>query len=72
MNTPAPFSEGQGQLFYPGSEDTGLAAFSRSGNVEGGGDGGGSAQNPPQKKKVRKLIEKNLLIVGFENNFLIL
>lgn len=49
---PAAFSEGQGALFYPGSEDAGLLAFSRSLNVEGSGDGGGSAQNPPQKKKV--------------------
>eukprot|EP00066_Takifugu_rubripes_P022334 XP_011611600.1 PREDICTED: histone-lysine N-methyltransferase 2E [Takifugu rubripes] len=55
VNTPAPFSEGQGQLFYPSSEDAGLLAFSRSLNVEGSGDGGGSSHNPPQKKKVSLL-----------------
>lgn len=52
VNTPAPFNEGQGQLFYPSSEEAGLLAFSRSLNVEGSGDGGGLAHNPPQKKKV--------------------
>lgn len=55
VSAPAPFSEGQGQLFYPSSEDTGLAAFSRSINVEGSGDVAGSTQNPPQKKKVRSM-----------------
>lgn len=57
VNTPAPFSEGQGQLFYPTSEDAGLLAFSRSLTVEGSGDGGGSgAHNPPQKKKVMTVL----------------
>lgn len=48
----APFSEGQGQLFYPCSEEGSTLAFSRSLNGDGSGEGGGSAQNPPQKKKV--------------------
>lgn len=49
-----PFSgEGQGQVFYPASEEAPLLGFSRSLNADGG-DGGGSAQNPPQKKKVGK------------------
>lgn len=52
VNSQAPFSESQGQLFYPGSEDGGLLGFSRSLNGDGSGEGGGSAQNPPQKKKV--------------------
>lgn len=47
-----PFSEGQGQLFYPCSEEGGSLGFSRSLNGDGTGEGG-SAQNPPQKKKVR-------------------
>lgn len=48
-----PFSgEGQGQIFYPASEEASLLGFSRSLNADGG-DGSGSAQNPPQKKKVR-------------------
>lgn len=46
------FSEAQGQLFYPGSEE-GNALFSRS--LNGDGEGGGSAQNPPQRKKVSLL-----------------
>lgn len=58
VNPPAPFSEGQGQLFYPSPEDAALVAFSRSVNVEGSGDGGGSAQNPPQKKKVMNYREQ--------------
>lgn len=64
VNTPAPFSEGQGQLFYPSSEDTGLVAFSRSVNIEGTGEGAGSAQNPPQKKKVMNCSLKVLLKVS--------
>uniref|UniRef100_A0A8C9ZGZ9 Lysine methyltransferase 2E (inactive) n=1 Tax=Sander lucioperca TaxID=283035 RepID=A0A8C9ZGZ9_SANLU len=51
----APFSEGQGQLFYPCSEEGSTLAFSRSLNGDGSGEGGGSAQNPPQKKKVSLL-----------------
>lgn len=56
ISTQPPFSgEGQGQIFYPASEEAPLLGFSRSLNADGcGGDGGGSAQNPPQKKKVRK------------------
>ncbi|XP_034529107.1 inactive histone-lysine N-methyltransferase 2E isoform X10 [Notolabrus celidotus] len=50
----APFSEGQGPLFYPCAEEGGLA-FSRSLSGDGSGEGGGSAQNPPQKKKVSLL-----------------
>lgn len=50
-----PFSEGQGQLFYPCSEEGSSLGFSRSLNGDGAGDGGGSAQNPPQKKKVSLL-----------------
>lgn len=65
VNPPAPFSEGQGQLFYPSSEDTGLAAFSRTANVEGSGDGGGSTQNPPQKKKVMNLNGEHFAQIGF-------
>lgn len=52
VSSQAPFSEGQGQLFYPGSEEGGLLGFSRSLNGDGSSEGGGSAQNPPQKKKV--------------------
>lgn len=65
VNTPAPFSEGQGQLFYPSSEDTGLVAFSRSVNVEASGDGGGSVQNPPQKKKVRNFNGEQFVNISF-------
>lgn len=50
-----PFSEGQGQLFYPCSEEGTSLGFSRSLNGDGTGEGGGSAQNPPQKKKVSYL-----------------
>ncbi|KAM9845540.1 inactive histone-lysine N-methyltransferase 2E isoform 2-T2 [Aulostomus maculatus] len=50
-----PFSEGQGQLFYPCSEEAGSLSFSRSLNGDGMVEGGGSAQNPPQKKKVSLL-----------------
>ncbi|XP_030575862.1 inactive histone-lysine N-methyltransferase 2E isoform X3 [Archocentrus centrarchus] len=50
-----PFSEGQGQLFYPCSEEGSTLGFSRSLNGDGASDGGGSAQNPPQKKKVSLL-----------------
>uniref|UniRef100_A0A8C3B1U3 Lysine (K)-specific methyltransferase 2E n=1 Tax=Cyclopterus lumpus TaxID=8103 RepID=A0A8C3B1U3_CYCLU len=50
-----PFSEGQGQLFYPCSEEGSSLGFSRSLNGDGSGEGGGSAQNPPQKKKVSLL-----------------
>ncbi|KAM4569643.1 inactive histone-lysine N-methyltransferase 2E isoform 5-T5 [Odontesthes bonariensis] len=49
-----PFSEAQGQLFYPGSEEGGSLGFSRSLNGDGTNEGG-SAQNPPQKKKVSLL-----------------
>ncbi|XP_063316906.1 inactive histone-lysine N-methyltransferase 2E isoform X2 [Pelmatolapia mariae] len=49
------FSEGQGQLFHPGSEEGSSLGFSRSLNGDSAGDGGGSAQNPPQKKKVSLL-----------------
>ncbi|KAM4712151.1 LOW QUALITY PROTEIN: inactive histone-lysine N-methyltransferase 2E [Anableps anableps] len=48
-----PFSEAQGQLFYPCSEEGGPLVFSRS--LNGDGEGGGSAQNPPQRKKVSLL-----------------
>ncbi|XP_068162679.1 inactive histone-lysine N-methyltransferase 2E [Antennarius striatus] len=50
-----PFSEGQGQLFYPCSDEGGPLCFSRSLNGDGSSEGGGSAQNPPQKKKVSLL-----------------
>lgn len=54
ISTQPPFSgEGQGQIFYPASEEVPLLSFARSLNADGG-DGGGSAQNPPQKKKVEK------------------
>ncbi|MEQ2211284.1 hypothetical protein XENOCAPTIV_020878, partial [Xenoophorus captivus] len=43
-----PFSEAQGQLFYPCSEEGSSLVFSRSLN---GDNEGGSAQNPPQRKK---------------------
>lgn len=49
-----PFSESQGQLFYPSSEEGTSLGFSRSLSGDGTGEGGGSAQNPPQKKKVRR------------------
>uniref|UniRef100_A0A3P8QIE6 Lysine (K)-specific methyltransferase 2E n=1 Tax=Astatotilapia calliptera TaxID=8154 RepID=A0A3P8QIE6_ASTCA len=49
------FSEGQGQLFHPSSEEGSSLGFSRSLNGDSAGDGGGSAQNPPQKKKVSLL-----------------
>ncbi|XP_024860733.1 inactive histone-lysine N-methyltransferase 2E, partial [Kryptolebias marmoratus] len=49
-----PFSEAQGQLFYPCSDEGTSLAFSRSLNGDGSSDGG-SAQNPPQKKKVSLL-----------------
>ncbi|GAA6221085.1 histone-lysine N-methyltransferase 2E isoform X2 [Lates japonicus] len=55
VGSQAPFSEGQGQLFYPCSEEGSSLGFSRSLNGDGAGDGGGSAQNPPQKKKVSLL-----------------
>ncbi|XP_028252319.1 inactive histone-lysine N-methyltransferase 2E isoform X2 [Parambassis ranga] len=50
-----PFTEGQGQLFYPCSEEGTSLGFSRSLNGDGNVEGGGSAQNPPQKKKVSLL-----------------
>ncbi|XP_041833288.1 inactive histone-lysine N-methyltransferase 2E isoform X3 [Melanotaenia boesemani] len=50
-----PFSEAQGQLFYPCTEEGGSVGFSRSLNGDGASEGGGSAQNPPQKKKVSLL-----------------
>ncbi|XP_070848435.1 inactive histone-lysine N-methyltransferase 2E isoform X1 [Chaetodon trifascialis] len=55
VGSQAPFSESQGQLFYPCSEDGGSLGFSRSLNGDGSGEGGGSSQNPPQKKKVSLL-----------------
>nr|XP_046234907.1 inactive histone-lysine N-methyltransferase 2E isoform X4 [Scatophagus argus] len=55
VGSQAPFSEGQGQLFYPCTEEGGSLSFSRSLNGDGSGEGGGSAQNPPQKKKVSLL-----------------
>lgn len=58
VGSQAPFSEGQGQLFYPCSEEGSSLGFSRSLNGDGAGDGGGSAQNPPQKKKVH--LQKHL------------
>uniref|UniRef100_A0A3P9B240 Lysine methyltransferase 2E (inactive) n=1 Tax=Maylandia zebra TaxID=106582 RepID=A0A3P9B240_9CICH len=51
------FSEGQGQLFHPSSEEGSSLGFSRSLNGDSAGDGGGSAQNPPQKKKQVSLLE---------------
>uniref|UniRef100_A0A8C7X4Q1 Lysine (K)-specific methyltransferase 2E n=1 Tax=Oryzias sinensis TaxID=183150 RepID=A0A8C7X4Q1_9TELE len=48
------FSESQGQLFYPCSEEGSVLSVSRSLNGDGSGEGG-SAQNPPQKKKVSLL-----------------
>ncbi|XP_054876416.1 inactive histone-lysine N-methyltransferase 2E isoform X1 [Poeciliopsis prolifica] len=48
-----PFSEAQGQLFYPCSEEGSSLVFSRS--LNGDSEGGGSAQNPPQRKKVSLL-----------------
>lgn len=56
-----PFSESQGQLFYPSSEDGSSLGFSRSLSGDGSGEGGGSAQNPPQKKKVRNNSASNNL-----------
>ncbi|KAM6895461.1 inactive histone-lysine N-methyltransferase 2E isoform 3-T4 [Xenentodon cancila] len=50
-----PFSEAQGQLFYPCTEEGNSLSFSRSLNGDSTGEGGGSAQNPPQKKKVSLL-----------------
>ncbi|XP_071359063.1 inactive histone-lysine N-methyltransferase 2E isoform X3 [Trachinotus anak] len=55
VGSQAPFSEGQGQLFYPCSEEGSSLGFSRSLNGDGPGEVGGSAQNPPQKKKVSLL-----------------
>ncbi|KAG7225613.1 hypothetical protein INR49_005019 [Caranx melampygus] len=55
IGSQAPFSEGQGQLFYPCSEEGSSLGFSRSLNGDGSGEVGGSAQNPPQKKKVSLL-----------------
>ncbi|XP_056223695.1 inactive histone-lysine N-methyltransferase 2E isoform X2 [Seriola aureovittata] len=55
VGSQAPFSEGQGQLFYPCSEEGSSLGFSRSLNGDGTGEVGGSSQNPPQKKKVSLL-----------------
>ncbi|XP_029350823.1 inactive histone-lysine N-methyltransferase 2E isoform X6 [Echeneis naucrates] len=55
VGTQATFSEGQGQLFYPCSEEGTSLGFSRSLNGDGTNEVGGSAQNPPQKKKVSLL-----------------
>lgn len=52
VGSQAPFSEGQGQLFYTCSEEGSSLGFSRSLNGDATGEVGGSAQNPPQKKKV--------------------
>ncbi|KAM3858746.1 inactive histone-lysine N-methyltransferase 2E [Diretmus argenteus] len=55
VGSSAPFTEGQGQLFYPCSEEGSSLGFSRSLSGDCTGEGGGSAQNPPQKKKVSLL-----------------
>ncbi|XP_071383158.1 inactive histone-lysine N-methyltransferase 2E isoform X2 [Centroberyx affinis] len=55
VGSSAPFSESQGQLFYPCSEEGSSLGFSRSLSGDGTGEGGGSSQNPPQKKKVSLL-----------------
>lgn len=62
VSSQTPFSEGQAQLFYPGSEEGALLGFSRSLNGDGSGDGGGSAQNPPQKKKVSEFVSACALL----------
>ncbi|KAM9328081.1 inactive histone-lysine N-methyltransferase 2E isoform 3-T5 [Pholidichthys leucotaenia] len=49
------FCEGQGQLYYPSTEEGSSLGFTRSLNGDGSCEGGGSAQNPPQKKKVSLL-----------------
>ncbi|KAK7886087.1 hypothetical protein WMY93_025708 [Mugilogobius chulae] len=54
VGPPNAFSEGQGPLFYPCSEDTPSQSFSRSLSGDSAGESG-SAQNPPQKKKVSLL-----------------
>ncbi|KAJ8269099.1 hypothetical protein COCON_G00117060 [Conger conger] len=52
----APAAFGEGQLYYPCSEEGAAQGFPRSLGGDGAGDvGGGSAQNPPQKKKVSLL-----------------
>lgn len=56
VGSQAAFSEGQGQLFYPCSDEGGTMGFSRTLNGDGTSEGGGSAQNPPQKKKVSVLM----------------
>ncbi|KAM6962400.1 inactive histone-lysine N-methyltransferase 2E isoform 2-T2 [Tautogolabrus adspersus] len=50
-----PYVEGQGQLFYPCSDEGTALGFSRSMSGDSSGEAGGSAQNPPQKKKVSLL-----------------
>ncbi|XP_053271096.1 inactive histone-lysine N-methyltransferase 2E isoform X3 [Pleuronectes platessa] len=55
VSAQAPFTEGQGQLFYPCVEEGSALGFTRSLNGDGSGEAGGSAQNPPQKKKVSLL-----------------
>ncbi|XP_029901702.1 inactive histone-lysine N-methyltransferase 2E isoform X3 [Myripristis murdjan] len=55
VGSSAPFSEGQGQLFYPCPEEGSSLGFSRSLSGDNAVEGGGSAQNPPQKKKVSLL-----------------
>ncbi|XP_055009517.1 inactive histone-lysine N-methyltransferase 2E isoform X1 [Boleophthalmus pectinirostris] len=54
VGPPNAFSEGQGALFFPCSEDTSSQSFSRSLSGDSTGEGG-STQNPPQKKKVSLL-----------------
>lgn len=54
VGPPNAFSEGQGQLFYPCSEEVSSQGFSRSLSGDSTGECG-SAQNPPQKKKVSLL-----------------
>lgn len=54
IGAPNAFNEGQGQLFYPCSEDTSSQAFSRSLSGDSTSECG-STLNPPQKKKVSLL-----------------
>ncbi|CAL9682850.1 unnamed protein product [Knipowitschia caucasica] len=54
VGPPNTFSEGQGVLFYPCSEDASSQSLARSLSGDSSGEGG-SAQNPPQKKKVSLL-----------------
>ncbi|KAM8884024.1 inactive histone-lysine N-methyltransferase 2E isoform 1-T2 [Synchiropus picturatus] len=55
VSSQPPFTEAQGQMFYPSSEEgSAPGGFPRSLNVDTAGEGG-SALNPPQKKKVSLL-----------------